>query len=262
MAFSPYPLTIMGDFVGDDDALKPSMGVFGAIALVQTTKVFWTHRSTSLQTAKFASASDIGKQSSAVEVVLRKKHKIRHDFAIVIRSLYLPLVFVLCYAATSANATAGFAMLCLLPLGSVFFFVIEKIFFGLDSLKVALSTEVATERFGSFCDGVFSIVMTLIVLDIDDSPGLDVNANMTVSDMLSSQSSQFEAYLLAFVTSSLLWSVNTVILSEIERLDTIIRYLLLITLSARTLGTPPAHVVFIFYPLFQTFIVTDSKCRP
>ena len=110
-----------------------------------------------------------------------------------------------------------------------------------------LSEELAKERILGFSDGVFSIAMTLIVLDIDvpqsddgSTPKGDNSSEYKdLKAVMTSQWDQYIAYLISFVVVSLFWVSSNMMFEHLKRLDLPMRTLNTAVLACvGTLGPP------------------------
>ena len=215
VSFLPYPLTIMSDYHYSSAAIIPALVVVGCIALVQLAIVC--------------------KTAEGVPGARRRRFApfhTKHDAAIAVRIGAKVAVFLLAYLLSFATYYITFALLLLLPMSNLATFWLERRWLGLNPpLERLLGGAVAVERIAFLSDGAFSIVSTLIVLDIDDDFDEQVVNGTSIGQLVAAQAPQFMAYVLSAMMVALIWTSNLSIMAELQALDAIMRYLHMVVLA-------------------------------
>lgn len=79
--------------------------------------------------------------------------------------------------------------------------------------------EKETGRLEAFSDGVFSVAMTLLVVDLAVPTVADVNSGLSVGAALAKDGPAFVAYILSFVTILVMWINHHSVFSFVYRID-------------------------------------------
>jgi uncharacterized membrane protein len=235
VTFVPYPLTILGDFPNDHDAMLLCVVTFVLVALVQTVLVAYTGQRDAILAAAWQN------QGRAKDDPVLKMYRRMHDLAIAIRVNTTWVLFLVAFFVGLIFPAAGLATLLVLIVISPFTVgPIERKVFGLAPITRFLAAEVAMDRVLGFSDGVFSISMTLVVLDITGKDRLkqeslqDANgtATSTLGEVLAYQGDKYTAYAVSFSLIALIWTVNNSVLGNLRNLGGVHMGLLSVSLSA------------------------------
>eukprot|EP00051_Salpingoeca_urceolata_P002354 m.49390 g.49390 ORF g.49390 m.49390 type:complete len:493 (+) comp12074_c0_seq1:372-1850(+) len=164
----------------------------------------------------------------------REEYSKWHDVTIGCRVLAVPIVFLLAFALSHVSHVAAYTCLGLilfLPL--IVRAALRTIFRSNLKETYFLSSELAQDRLMAFGDGVFSIVLTLIVLDIDipDSSDGKSAAQEGLRATLLGQWDQYLSYVYSFAVTSCVWVTNNQVLHHVKFFDGIMRGLHTTTLA-------------------------------
>eukprot|EP00039_Didymoeca_costata_P020085 m.340018 g.340018 ORF g.340018 m.340018 type:complete len:506 (+) comp19080_c0_seq1:114-1631(+) len=236
--FIPYPLTVLGDFQKDPDAYLLNVVSFGFIAFIQMIMVFYTNRRQTLLSEVFK-RRNFDRAGGRLKEIL-KRYTTWHDMAIASRVNIIWVTFLLGYIASFHDYKLGLGLLGTVFITGPLLDFLERRCIGLQPLTRFLSREVAMERMLMFADGVYSITMTLIVLDIcgkdrlqeKDLHGEGKNLTYnTLREVLVAQKRQYVAYILSFTVVAVIWMTNNAVLGSVGHLDDFMRMCMSISLS-------------------------------
>eukprot|EP00040_Diaphanoeca_grandis_P033154 m.202403 g.202403 ORF g.202403 m.202403 type:complete len:546 (-) comp32825_c0_seq1:51-1688(-) len=322
VTFIPYPLTVLGDFYKDRNAVLLNFITFAMIASVQTLLVMYTNRKKALLSDAFKSMTfehhghkrrhqvattaavtptpnvkqsdngddgddhdahasrDIGDDGATLLLGNQMKSQTKsytrwHDFSIITRIWTLPTMLLLAYAVAWVDWRAAFVVLPLILIAPPVLLVIERRIFGLEPLTKFLSSEMAMDRMMCFSDGVYSIAMTLLILDIADSDYIgqqehtdsgscdnasstdvlsDSNVSvavLTVKHILHNDLNKYAAYAVSYIIVAIEWSVNTTIVGSLRNIDDVMRFLIVASLSVAGFG-----------PFFGSLLIEYRSKKP
>lgn len=147
-----------------------------------------------------------------VDNPLMTRYRLKHDLAIQMRINANWLCFGLAYVVGLGSPLGGIAtLLVAILLTPAALGQIEKRVFGLAPITRFLAAEVAMDRVLCFSDGVYSIAMTLVVLDITGKDrlkavsleGSNGTGGDTLHHVLAMQGSKYLSWVLPHSTSPL-----------------------------------------------------------
>eukprot|EP00041_Stephanoeca_diplocostata_P014085 m.252967 g.252967 ORF g.252967 m.252967 type:complete len:266 (+) comp19573_c0_seq3:325-1122(+) len=123
-SFTPYPLTLLGDFIKDKDAMLFCVITFMAIALVQSLMIYYTNRRSSL-------LSDVFKDRQFSQAT-KARYTLWHDIAIGTRISMIWVIFLIAYVFTFVDYRAALGVLFSLALCAPLYGYAERRLLGLN----------------------------------------------------------------------------------------------------------------------------------